>query len=158
MKNTIIASEAVYIILAKEDKILIMRRCNTGYQDGIYQIPAGHIEMGELPTEAIIREAKEEIGITLSTVDLKMVHVSCRPKHDKTGNRVDFFFRATRWEGYVINAEPEKCDDLRWVKLDELPENMTPHVRLGIESAGKKIYGELDLAYLKSQPLYGLGS
>lgn len=146
---------AVYLILEKRGKILVARRCNTGYQDGNYQVPAGHVEEGELPKEALIREAKEEIGIVLSKNDLEFVHVSYRPKHDETGDRVDFFFKADKWNGEVINAEPEKCDDLKWVDYDELPENMTPHVKDAIESYRKGVFfKELGLDFIKTNALY----
>lgn len=49
------AIPAVYIFLEKDGKFLIARRCNTGYQDGNYQVPAGHVDEGELPTEAMVR-------------------------------------------------------------------------------------------------------
>jgi len=126
------AVPAVYLILG-ERRILIARRCNTGYEDGNYNLPSGHVEDGELPVEAMIREAKEEIGIILKAQELQLVHVSYRPKHDETGNRVDLFFRAMRWSGDVINAEPDKCDDLKWVHPFGLPLNMTPHVRAVID-------------------------
>lgn len=154
-RNT--ATTAVYLFLRKGDDILIARRCNTGYQDGNYQVPAGHVDAGELPTEAVVRESKEEVGITIKKEDLKLVHVSFRPKHDETGDRVDFFFEARVWEGEVSNVEPHKCDDLRWTSIHNLPPNMTPHVRIGIEAAEKgDIFSELSIEFLRSTGLYAL--
>jgi len=151
------AIPAVYLFLEKDGKILVARRYNTGYQDGNYQVPAGHVDEGELPSEALIREAKEEVGITLSPTDLELVHISYRPKHDDTDNRVDFFFRARTWSGEVKIMEPHKCDDLKWVTLDALPENMTPHVRDAIECMQKGIFfKELSLDFLKEHGLYML--
>jgi len=155
MKNRNKAVPAAYLLLEQDGKILIARRCNTGYQDGNYQVPAGHVEEGELPLEALIREAKEEIGIDLDPADIEFVHVSYRPKHDETGDRVDFFFRAKKWSGEITNMEPHKCDDLRWVTPDELPDNVTAHVRTVIESINKNIlFAEIDMEFLKSHGLY----
>jgi mutator protein MutT len=157
MKERNKAIPAAYVFLEKNGEVLIARRCNTGYQDGNYQVPAGHVEMGELPSEALIREAKEEIGIDISPGDLTLVHVSYRPKHDNTDNRVDFFFRATTWSGEVTNMEPNKCDDLRWVSYDKLPTNVTPHVKDAIECVQKGVfYKELDITFLKKTGLYQL--
>ncbi|MEK7453137.1 MAG: NUDIX domain-containing protein [Patescibacteria group bacterium] len=148
---------AVYILLEKEGKFLIGRRYNTGYQDGNYQVPAGHVEEGELPTEAIIREAKEEVGVDLILSNLELVHVGYRPKHDPTGDRVDFFFQAKNWQGEVKNMEPNKCDDLKWVSLNELPENMTPHVREAMQCIKRgTFFKELGIDYLKEKGLYML--
>ena len=151
------ATTVVYLFLRRGDEILIGRRCNTGYQDGNYQVPAGHVDAGELPTEALVREAKEEIGITLKPGDLKLIHVSFREKHDETGDRVDFFFEARAWGGEIMNTEPHKCDELRWEKINSLPSNMTPHIRIAIESAEKgEPFSELDVEFLRSTGLYVL--
>lgn len=149
------AVSAVYLFLKRDGKILIARRCNTGYQDGNYQVPAGHVDAGELPKEAMIREAKEEIGITLTPDDLRFVHIGFRTKSDATGDRVDFFFEATRWDGEVINAERLKCDDLQWVEPSRLPQNFTPHVRVAIECAQHgEFFSELGIDFFKSSGLY----
>jgi hypothetical protein len=43
--------------------------------------------------------------------------------------RIDFFVAAVRWAGQLTNAEPHKCDELRWASLDSLPDNVVPYVR-----------------------------
>lgn len=151
------AATAAYLILKKDGKILLARRCNTGYQDGNYQVPAGHLDAGEVPTDALIHEAREEIGINLKKEDCVMVHTSFRPKHDATGDRVDYFFTASRWGGEVTNREPHKCDELLWVRPDELPLNTTPHVRIAVECAERGVtFSELDLDFLKSTGMYDI--
>lgn len=50
---------AVYLLLRSKGKILLLRRSNTGYQDGMYSLIAGHLDGDELGTEGLIREAKE---------------------------------------------------------------------------------------------------
>ena len=157
MKERNKAIPASYLLLEKDGKLLIARRFNTGYQDGNYQVPAGHVDAGELPSEALIREAKEEVGIDLSPEDIELVHISYRPRHDNTDNRIDFFFRARNWNGDVQNMEPEKCDDLRWVTYDQIPENMSPHMRDAIDCISKGIFfKELGIPFLKQHGLYEL--
>jgi mutator protein MutT len=151
------ATPAVYIILEKDDKILIARRCNTGYEDGNYQVPAGHVDEGELPTEAMVREAKEEIGIKINSQDLELVHTMYRTKHNETGDRLDLFFKAHTWSGEVSNTEPHKCDDLCWVEPDKLPNNFTPHVRYAIECVFKGVkYSEIDVEFSKLHGRYNI--
>lgn len=151
MKTRNKAIPAVYLFLEKDEKILVARRCNTGYQDGNYQVPAGHVEEGELPTEALMREAKEEVGIDIDLADLEIVHVSYQPKHDETGDRVSFFFRAKKWSGEVTNMEPHKCDDLKWVSVNEIPENTTLHVQMAIKAMAKGVlFEEIGLKLLKN--------
>ncbi len=151
------AVPAVYVVFEKDGKILIARRCNTGYQDGRYHLPSGHIEESELPTKAAAREAKEEVGVDIDPADLEMMLASYRPKHDETGDRVDYFFRTRKWTGELHIAEPDKCDDLQWVAWNNLPENMTPNVRASLQAIAKGIrYQELDIDFLKRHGQYNL--
>ena len=47
-----------HLYLVQDNTVLLMRRCNTGYQDGRYGLVAGHVEPGEDFIDAIIRENK----------------------------------------------------------------------------------------------------
>jgi 8-oxo-dGTP pyrophosphatase MutT (NUDIX family) len=131
---TMIASS--YLIFIKNGKIFLSRRYNTGYEDGKYSLPAGHIENGETLTEGGAREAHEEIGIQLKPQDLKLVHVMHRTYMDI---RMDFFFEADSIDQKPVNKEPGKCDDLRWFPLTKLPSNTIPYIRHAIECYQKKI-------------------
>jgi 8-oxo-dGTP diphosphatase len=124
---------ASYIILRKDDKILLIRRANTGYLDGFYSLPSGHIDGNEPAVQAAAREAKEEVGVDISIEDLQFVHVIHRVAEEKDHERVDFFFEASKWQGEPTNCEPEKCDDLQWFSLENLPEKISPVVKQALE-------------------------
>ena len=151
------AVPAVYILLEQNGKVLLGRRYNTGYEDGNYQVPAGHVEEGELPTEAMIREAKEEINVDLKSENLELVHAGYRPKHDSTGDRIDLFFKAKKWGGKIKNMEPHKCDDLNWFSWDHLPENITFHIGEAFKCINRGIfYNEISVDMLKGKGFYTL--
>ena len=59
-----------HLLLVQGDRILLLRRCNTGYEDGKYSVIAGHMDGAETAREAICREAEEEAGIELTPDDL----------------------------------------------------------------------------------------
>ena len=133
----------VCLVLIKEDKILLSRRYNTGYGDGYYSFPAGHLEEGETLKEGVVREAKEEVGIDVNMSDLELIHVM--DKNVINNERMAFFFKAKEWKGNLINMEPEKCDDLKWFKINELPENTIPYIRSAINFYLNSVsYSELD--------------
>ncbi len=48
-----------------------------------------------------------------------------------------FFFTCSEWDGSVTNCETEKCDELRWCDVDNLPHNMVAYVRKAIELFGQ---------------------
>lgn len=158
MKKRNKAVPAVYLILLRGEKVLLGRRQNTGYRDGDWNLPFGHIEEGELPKEAMIREAKEEISLNLLAENLEFVHASYRPKHDETGDRVDFFFLAQDWKGEMVNAEPHKCIELAWFNARDLPLNMPSHVRqiLGLLDKEGTSFSEFGVDFLKKHSEYML--
>ena len=51
------ASVNAYLILEKDGMVLLGLRKNTGYQDGMYSLVAGHIEDNESATTGMCREA-----------------------------------------------------------------------------------------------------
>jgi 8-oxo-dGTP pyrophosphatase MutT (NUDIX family) len=122
---------AVYVFLVQEDNILLLRRFQTGYEDGNYSVPAGHLDGEESVREAAIREAKEEAGITLTPSELEFVHVMHRLAPSRES--VDWFFVVKQWEGEVTNCEPEKCDDLSWFPIHNLPSNTIPYILAAIQ-------------------------
>lgn len=119
----------VHVLLEREGRILLMRRSGTGFFDGLWSLPGGHVEEGESLCRTACREALEELGITLQEDVLRMLGVVHR-KSDS--NRVDFFLRAARWQGEPRIAEPDKCDALAWHARDALPEATVPYIRAAV--------------------------
>jgi 8-oxo-dGTP pyrophosphatase MutT (NUDIX family) len=130
---------AVHVLLLRRDEVLLVRRCNTGYEDGKLSVVAGHVEPGEPVTEAAIRETYEEAGIVLTRAGLRVVGVMHRRSADE---RVDFFL-AYRLDGdgqEPENREPQKCAELVWADLARLPDDVIPYVRVGIENFRKSVW------------------
>ena len=132
---------AVYLILMKDEKVLLLRRCNTSYQDGNYSLIAGHLDGEETAKQGIIREAKEEANITLHPENLQVAHVMHRLSADR--EYIHIYLTAKRWDGEIKNLEPEKCDDLQWFSFSALPSNIVPEVKTALENVRDgKFYGE----------------
>lgn len=128
---------AVFLILIKNNQILLLRRFNTGYEDGKYTLPSGHLNGDEPATQAIAREAFEEVGIKVKPTDLKFAFLVHRPKDSKYPNdeeRADIFFTTNTWSGVPQNMESEKCDHLGWFDINNLPSNIIPWVGKSIEN------------------------
>lgn len=119
---------AAYLILKREGKVLLARRFNTGWMDGMYTLPAGHIDGRETAQAAMAREAAEELGIQVSPRDLRVVHVMHRRAADEL-EYFDFFLEAEKYDGEPRNNEEHKCDHLAWFPVDDLPENTLDYLK-----------------------------
>jgi 8-oxo-dGTP pyrophosphatase MutT (NUDIX family) len=122
---------AVHLFLLRGEEVLLLRRYNTGYEDGNYSVVAGHLDGGEPVKLAMQREAREEVGIEIALDDLDVVGVMHRMSDEE---RIDFFLAAWRWTGEIRNMEPQHCDELCWAPLDALPKNTIPYVRRALEN------------------------
>ena len=121
----------VHLLFFREDQILLLRRFNTGFEDGNYSVPAGHLDGDEPVRIAGQREALEEVGVHIDIKDIVFANVMHRKSDDE---RVDLFVHITAWNGEPFNAEPDKCDELRWCYVDALPENTIPYVKQAIQN------------------------
>ncbi len=121
----------VHLFFLRGRQILLSRRFQTGYRDGEYSVPAGHLDGDETVISAAAREAAEEIGLLIRTDDIRFSSVMHRREGDE---RVDFFVQVLAWQGEPFNNEPNKCDDLCWADLESLPQNTVPYVRRAIQN------------------------
>ncbi|MFI7002501.1 NUDIX domain-containing protein [Nocardia sp. NPDC050175] len=132
----------VYLVLRRGDSVLFGRRRNTGFEDGAWHLPSGHLESGESVVVAVIREAGEEIGVTIRPEDVRFGHVM---HNASSGGRVVFFFTVETWQGEPDNREPEKCSELAWFSRDQLPDRMIAYCRVAMQSIAEgenfSVYG-----------------
>jgi len=127
---------AAYLIIIKDKKILMSKRFNTGYEDGNYSLVAGHLDGGGTFRQAITREAKEETDLDIDPAKTKVVHIMHR--YEKNNNpeireRIDVFIQTNEYFGVSKIMEPDKCGNLSWFNLDDLPRNTIPYIKHAIE-------------------------
>lgn len=121
----------VHLVLVRQHQVLMLRRFNTGYEDGNYSLVAGHVDAAETFTSAMAREAAEEAGLTIAPNKLSLVHTMHRNAENE---RISLFFNATSWSGEPQNREPHKCDDVAWFHIESLPANTVPYIRAALQS------------------------
>lgn len=128
MKERYQTKVAVFLILTRNNntEILLQKRYNTGYMDNLYDMScSGHLEHGESLSEATVREAKEELGININEKNLKLVSVI----HAYNDDYLNIFFETNIYEGVPEIKEPDKCSDLHWFNIDNLPEDTIPRIK-----------------------------
>lgn len=116
----------LHLLLRYGNKLLLGKRINTGYYDGAYHFPSGHMEARESALAGLVRETKEEVGISIEEKDAKLVHIM---HNSSSGGRIALFFEVTSCEKEPMNMEPEKCAELRWFDIEALPNGMIPYAQ-----------------------------
>lgn len=151
MKERYESKVAVFLVLTRltenGTEIMLQRRCNTGYMDGKYDMAcSGHLEMGESLSMAVAREAKEELGIDIHEKDLQLVSVL----HPYQEGYINIFFSTQGFKGTPQIMEKEKCDDLRWFDINNLPANTIEKIKYVIKCMENGIiYDDGDFSHLK---------
>lgn len=117
---------AIYCIVCDGERVLMLRRANTGYADGKWSFPAGHVDEGESLTAAASRELKEETGLNVPDSDWKF-HTMM---HRRTADRrvIDVFMVAVNWQGQPVNTEPHKCSALVFVSPADPSINLVDYI------------------------------
>lgn len=106
----------VAALMLRGDEVLICQRRADQPMALQWEFPGGKIEPGEGPEEALARELNEELGIE-ATIGTRVTHIRHNYRH---GGAVDLQFFAV----YAFRGEIENkiFRDVRWVKLEELPQ------------------------------------
>lgn len=145
-EDRFLARSAVFVVLQDaQGRVLLHRRANTGYMDGRYDLPSGHIERNETLLDAAVRELAEETGIVVHKDDLTLWHINQFSANEQY--YYNFFFLVDAWQGEPSIMEPEKCDDMQFFALDNLPPlTAGSHVALSNPLSHKVSFGFIDQA------------
>lgn len=116
---------AVHGFLVKNNQVLLLQRHQTGYRDGWWSVPAGHVDAEETVTQAMKREAQEEIGVAINIEKPQLI----MNRYHCPEDRIDFFFVIESWQGNITNCETHKCSQLKWVAANKIPSKTIPYIQ-----------------------------
>lgn len=116
------------IVQDKDGKVLLGKRKNA-YRSGMYGVPGGRIDGNEKAIAAAKRELLEETGLSAKSLE----YVGVVKEWQDSYNFIHFVYLCTDWEGNVQLVGPEKCEGWEWFDLDNLPQDVLPGHKDGIE-------------------------
>jgi 8-oxo-dGTP diphosphatase len=109
--------EATLCEIIHGGRLLLQRKSAGKFGEGKWNGPGGKVKPGETPLECVVREVREETGLTVSRLTERGV--------------VDFYFGEKPEPDWVVHiyttstfsGEPKESDEgeLRWFSLDEIP-------------------------------------
>ena len=113
---------AVHLLVADDaGRILFQRRQNSSSYNGWLGLPAGHVDAGEHPFEAMNREGLEELGIDAGFSPGDEI-ASATHRFNDGCVYFDAYYRAGGESfRYVENREPNKCSGFEWLSPEEIP-------------------------------------
>ena len=123
-------------IIEKDGKILFLLRQNTVFFSDHYGLVGGKIDEHESVADALIREVYEEVSVVIAKDDMRFVHCLSF-KNEKGSDIVALIFKITVWQGEMVNQELDKCAEIAWFSLDNLPDNVIPRHRYALEMIGR---------------------
>src|SRR5574342_1007747 len=122
------------IIPNGEGRILLQRRSD----NGLWGLPGGSVEIGESVRDAIIREVREETGLTVEVVRLIGIYSDPRVQIVRypDGNVVHYI--SALFECRILEGSLQTCDetlDLEFFDPAQLPYDLVPMHRIRIQDA-----------------------
>ena len=135
--------ETTLCLLRKDNSIMLALK-KRGFGEGKYNGVGGKLEKGETPSEAMVRECSEEIGVTPTTYE-KVGYIYFDEYYKGKKEQVAFhLYVATEWEGKLTESDEMKP---RWFSINRIPfKKMFPDDKywLPLILEGKKIKAYFD--------------
>jgi 8-oxo-dGTP diphosphatase len=101
-------------VMIKNRRILLCHRsADRQWYPDVWDLPGGHVEFGETPTEALKRELVEELGVSVHSLSHPLDRL-CTPEFEMD------IWPVTGWDGAPANLVPEEHDAIAWFTAEEL--------------------------------------
>ena len=107
-------TEVVAALIKRDNKFLICQRPRNKARALLWEFVGGKVEPGETKEQAIIRECREELAVTLSVGDVFMDVIHEYP---------DLTVHLTLFNATIAEGEPQKLEhnDIQWITPSEIP-------------------------------------
>jgi len=126
-----------HLYLEQDGAVLLGRRHpDSFYAPSTWHVPAGHCEL-ESVRACVVREAAEELGISVAERDLTLVHTVHMTHPGNARPRLQLFFAASHWQGEPQLMEPDRCTEWKFWPLTALPTPLVPYTGTALAAIGR---------------------
>jgi mutator protein MutT len=109
------ADAIVVGVIVRDGRILLCHRSPARrWYPNVWDLPGGHVELGESPTEALRRELREELGIVANSLSQQPLERLHAPELEMD------IYAVMAWDGTLANLAPEEHDAIEWFAAEEL--------------------------------------
>lgn len=107
-------TEVVAALIWDQDKFMICQRPAHKARGLLWEFVGGKVEPGETKEQALARECREELAVTMAVGSVFASEVYEYP---------DLTIRLTLFNAAIVEGEPQKLEhnDIRWITADEIP-------------------------------------
>lgn len=111
-------------VINEKGEILVEVRANTELTPGKKDLVSGHVDGNETPTQAMIRELKEEVGIkNIDSSQVKKVSEFAKPLGFASRGQIRRFFidfYCIKTQKHHFTIQPEEVEALKWIPMEEV--------------------------------------
>lgn len=106
-------TEVVAALIWDENRFMICQRPAHKARGSLWEFVGGKVEPGESKEEALIRECREELGVTVEVGDVFM---------EVTHQYPDITVHLTLFSASIREGVPQKLEhqDIRWITAEEI--------------------------------------
>lgn len=111
------AGIAIWLLNDKNEVLMMKRQGSHGA--GTWAPPGGKLEMGESIHDCLKRETKEEVDVEIGDIEFIGVtnDIFSQDKH-----YITVFYKSLNWSGEPKIMEPDKCAEIGWFNVHNLPQ------------------------------------
>lgn len=130
--------KTVLLVLERDGKYLLVKR-NLRTYHGMWEFPGGHIDSGETPYKAAMREAEEEVGKSELEKKPATIFVHPVPAGEEGGRLGEHEHRCHVFQGRLIGGVrlSHEASEYRWLTPEQIKNlDITPYTKTALEKLG----------------------